>query len=50
MIDLNLILMWQIKKKSDVIVLLLVLWKSDVFSVEIVITLILMYFLNYKEF
>ena len=42
--------MWQIKKKSDVIVLLLVLWKSDVFGVKIAITLILMYFLNHEGF
>ena len=42
--------MWQIKKKSDMIVLLLVLWKSDVFNAKIMITLILMYFLNYKGF
>ena len=42
--------MQQIKKKSDVIVLLLVLWRIDVFDAKIVITLILMYFLNYKGF
>ena len=42
--------MWWIKKKGDVVILLLVLWKSDVFSVKIVITLVLMYFLNHKEF
>ena len=42
--------MWQIKKKSDVIVLLLVLWKSDIFNLKIVITLVLMYFLNHKGF
>ena len=42
--------MWQIKKKSDIIVLLLILWKSDVFDVKIMITLILMYFLSHKEF
>ena len=42
--------MWQIKKKSDVIVLLLVLWKSNVFDAKIVITLVLTYFLNHKGF
>ena len=42
--------MWQIKKKSDVIVLLLILWKTDVFDAKIVTTLILIYFLNHKEF
>ena len=42
--------MWQIKKKGDVIVLLLILWKSDVFSAKIIITLVLTYFLNHKEF
>ena len=42
--------MWQIKKKGDVIVLLLVLWKSDVFDVKIAITLVLTYFLNYEGF
>ena len=47
LINLNLILMWQIKKKEDVIILLLVLWKSDVFDAKITTTL---YFLNHKEF
>ena len=42
--------MQQIKKKGDVIVLLLILWKIDVFDVKIMTTLILMYFLNHKEF